>query len=164
MALHSATLLLLLGLVLSVVSGFMVHTPRCATSNNRLMTTKLFVGPLQKITNREEYEKAVQGLMKTKGFTREQAEKEYGEFLDNPNNYALNKGEAYYKSLGYKNLMDGVVGEADKEGKGEEVRQRIDDFKKQSQIKATAVLAVAFAAFIYSKIQYDIAHPFIPSS
>ena len=27
------------------------------------------------------------------------------------------KGEAYYKSLGYKTLMEGVIGEAEKEGK-----------------------------------------------
>jgi len=73
-------------------------------------------GPLQKTTNRQEYNKVVDGLMYTRGITREEAEKEYNAYLDNPNNYALEKGEAYYKSLGYKKLMDGVIGEAEKEG------------------------------------------------
>lgn len=54
--------------------------------------------------------------MFTRGIAREEAEKEYNAYLDNPNNYALQKGEAYYKSLGYKSLMDGVIGEAEKEG------------------------------------------------
>ena len=30
--------------------------------------------------------------------------------------------QEYYASLGYGSLLDGVVGEAEKEGKGEEVR------------------------------------------
>ena len=29
--------------------------------------------------------------MKTKGMTREEAEKDYNAYLENPNNYALNK-------------------------------------------------------------------------
>jgi len=79
-------------------------------------STQLGIGPLQKTTNRQEYNKVVDGLMYTRGITREEAEKEYNAYLDNPNNYALEKGEAYYKSLGYKKLMDGVIGEAEKEG------------------------------------------------
>jgi len=74
-------------------------------------STQLGIGPLQKTTNRQEYNKVVDGLMYTRGITREEAEKEYNAYLDNPNNYALEKGEAYYKSLGYKKLMDGVIGE-----------------------------------------------------
>ena len=74
------------------------------------------IGPLQKTTNRQEYDKVVDGLMFAQGITKKEAEKEYNAYLDNPNNYALQKGEAYYKSLGYKKLMDGVIGEAEKEG------------------------------------------------
>lgn len=58
--------------------------------------SSLSIGPLQKLTNKGEYEKVVSGLMKTKGYTREQAEKEYNSYLDNPTNYALNKGEQEY--------------------------------------------------------------------
>ena len=50
--------------------------------------------------------------------------------------------------------MEGVVGEAEKEGKGDEVRERIAAFKKQSQLKATAVLIVAFSAALYWKANY----------
>ena len=53
--------------------------------------TNLAVGPLQKLTNKNEYNKVVEGLMQTKGLTREQAEKEYNAYLDNPNDYALQK-------------------------------------------------------------------------
>lgn len=67
----------------------------------------------------------------------------------------LVEGEEYYKSLGYKSFMDGVIGEAEKEGKGDEVRQRIDEFKKQSQIKAYAVLTFFVSALVYYKITYD---------
>ena len=49
------------------------------------------IGPLQKATNRKEYNRVVDGLMLTKGITREEAEKEYNAFLQNPNDYALNK-------------------------------------------------------------------------
>ncbi len=56
-----------------------------------MSTTSLSVGPLQKLTNKNEYNKVVDGLMQTKGLTREQAEKEYNAYLDNPNDYALQK-------------------------------------------------------------------------
>jgi hypothetical protein len=54
-------------------------------------TTRLSVGPLQKLTNKKEYNTVVEGLMRNKGYTREQAEKEYNMYLDNPNDYALQK-------------------------------------------------------------------------
>jgi hypothetical protein len=57
----------------------------------RKTSTSLNVGPLQKLTNSKEYNKVVNGLMNTKGYTREQAEKEYNAYLDNPNDYALQK-------------------------------------------------------------------------
>jgi len=53
--------------------------------------TSLSVGPLQKLTNKNEYNKVVEGLMQTKSLTREQAEKEYNSYLENPNDYALQK-------------------------------------------------------------------------
>jgi hypothetical protein len=56
-----------------------------------LSKTRLAVGPLQKLTNQKEYNTVVENLMRTKGYTREQAEKEYNMYLDNPNDYALQK-------------------------------------------------------------------------
>mmetsp|Transcript_6660 Transcript_6660/g.19199 ORF Transcript_6660/g.19199 Transcript_6660/m.19199 type:complete len:99 (-) Transcript_6660:2407-2703(-) len=96
--------------------------------------------------------------MYTRGITREEAEKEYDAYLNNPNDYALNKGEAYYKSLGYKNLMDGVIGEAEKEGRGEEVRERIEKFRKESQLKGLATISTFIALGFYLKIT----HPYVP--
>lgn len=63
-----------------------VNLPRSIVSK-----TSLSVGPLQKITNKKEYNTVVENLMQTKGLTREQAEKEYNAYLDNPNDYALQK-------------------------------------------------------------------------
>lgn len=79
--------------------------PTAGSFSSSSSSSALFVGPLQKFTNKNEYNRVVEGLMLTQGISREQAEKEYDAYLDNPNNYALNKGEAYYKSLGYKSLM-----------------------------------------------------------
>ena len=71
--------------------------------------------------------------------------------------YALNKGEAYYQSLGYTKLMDGVVGEAEKEGRGEEVRERIAAFKRKSQIKGLTVIGLGGSIFMGLKVysEYD---------
>jgi hypothetical protein len=55
-------------------------------------STSLFIGgPINKLTRGKDYEKTVEGLMKTKGYSREKAEKEYSSYLDDPNNYALQK-------------------------------------------------------------------------
>eukprot|EP00536_Pseudo-nitzschia_multiseries_P018189 jgi/Psemu1/228076/e_gw1.2241.6.1 len=115
-------------------------------------------GPLQKFSNRQEYNKVIDNLMYTRGITREEAEKEYDAYLNNPNDYALNKGEAYYKSLGYKSLMDGVIGEAEKEGRGDEVRERIEKFRQQSQIKGLATISTFIALGFYFKMT----HPYVP--
>jgi len=52
--------------------------------------------------------------------------------------------------------MEGVVGEAEKEGRGDEVRDRIESFRKKSQLKATGVLIVVFASFLYAKSMYPL--------
>lgn len=51
--------------------------------------------------------------------------------------------------------MEGVLGEAKKEGKADEVRARLEEFKKQSQLKAFSVIGAAFGVFTYFKIQFD---------
>jgi len=118
----------------------------------------LGIGPFQKATNRQEYDKVVDGLMLTQGLSRKDAEKEYDKYLNNPNDYALDKGEAYYKKLGYKSLMDGVVGEAEKEGRGEEVRARIEKFQKDSFTKGMATICGFIALGFYFKTTF----PYVP--
>lgn len=120
--------------------------------------SRLFIGPFQKLTKSKEYNQVVENLMYTQGITREQAEEEYNAYLDNPNDYALNKGEAYYKSLGYKSLMEGVIGEAEKEGRGDEVRARIEKFNKESKLKGLATIGFFIALGFYAKIQ----NPYVP--
>jgi len=51
--------------------------------------------------------------------------------------------------------MDGVIGEAEKEGKGDEVRARIAEFKKQSQLKAYAVIAFFICVLTYLNLTYE---------
>ena len=73
----------------------------------------------------------------------------------------LIQGEAYYKSLGYKSLMEGVIAEAEKEGRGDEVRERIDEFNKQSKLKGLATITFFIIAFFFYKASYV---PDIPPS
>jgi len=80
--------------------------------------------------NSEEDERVISQLMDAQALTREEAEKEYKKFKINPNDYALEKGEEYYSGLGYKSLMEGVVAEAEKEGRGDEVRERIGEIRR----------------------------------
>lgn len=141
---------------LLVTQAFVGNGP--STRASVRSNSRLNIGPLQKTTNRKEYNKVIDGLMFTKGITREEAEKEYNAYLDNPNEYALNKGEAYYKSLGYKTLMDGVIGEAEKEGRGDEVRARIEKFNKESKLKGLATIGTFITLFFYLKIT----NPYVP--
>mmetsp|Transcript_32065 Transcript_32065/g.65453 ORF Transcript_32065/g.65453 Transcript_32065/m.65453 type:complete len:145 (-) Transcript_32065:284-718(-) len=99
----------------------------------------------------KNYENIINNIMAQKNLSRSEAIKEYDAYKSNPNNYALQKGEEYYRSLGYKSLMEGVIGEAEKEGRGDEVRERVAAFKKKSQLKAAGVLLVAITAFVLSK-------------
>jgi hypothetical protein len=54
--------------------------------------------------------------------------------------------------------MDGVIGEAEKEGRGDEVRARIEAFKKKSQLKGTAVILISTAILFY----YNTVNPYTP--
>ena len=71
------------------------------------------------------------------------------------------QGEAYYKSLGYNSLMEGVIGEAEKAGNGDEVRARIEEFQKQSKLKGLATISFFICLFFYYKLQY--VPPIVPS-
>jgi hypothetical protein len=83
-------LLILVALGPFLSSAFMgPGIPRSVVSK-----TSLSVGPLKKLTNKKEYNTVVENLMQTKRLTREQAEKEYNSYLENPNDYALQKVRA----------------------------------------------------------------------
>lgn len=50
--------------------------------------------------------------------------------------------------------MEGVIGEAEKEGKGDEVRARIEEFQKQSKLKGLATITFFITLFFWYKAQY----------
>jgi hypothetical protein len=91
----TTTTLLLLLTFLGLTNGFMVQPPMSSKVVPSISTTALAIGPLAKLANKGDYEEKVNNLMRIKGYTREQAEKEYDAYLDNPTNYALNKGKQY---------------------------------------------------------------------
>lgn len=117
------------------------------------------MGPIaraKKAMDPQDYNRVVQQKMKQEGLTREQAEDEYNAFLENPSfYYALDKKEEYYKSLGYKDMIEGMIGEAEKEGRGDEVRERIAQFRKTNQVKAYSVLVAFVLSFCFA---YNLYH------
>lgn len=73
-------------------SAFTVQPLRSGIA--KASSTRLQVGgPLQKLLNKDDYNQKIDNIMKQKKLTREQAEKEYDSYLDDPNSYALQKGE-----------------------------------------------------------------------
>lgn len=59
-----------------------------------------------------------------------------------------------YKSKGYNSIYEGMIGEAEKEGRGEEVRERLDKFQRTNKIKAASVLVVAIGSFLAARSAY----------
>jgi hypothetical protein len=57
--------------------------------------------------------------------------------------------------------MEGVIGEAEKEGKGDEVRARIEKFREESKLKGLATISVFILLFFYYKLTF--VPPIIPS-
>lgn len=48
-----------------------------------------------------------------------------------------------------------MIGEAEKEGKGDEMRERLNKFRLQSKIKAAAVLVLAILGLFYIQTIYN---------
>ena len=63
--------------------------------------------------------------------------------------------EEYYQSLGYKDIFEGMIGEAEKEGKGDEMRDRLAKFRLRSKVKAAAVLVVAIVGLFWVQSIYN---------
>jgi hypothetical protein len=139
-----------------------ISTSSRATTSKLLQipsTTLYAIGPIaraKKMMDPQDYKRVVEQKMKQEGLSRQQTEDEYNAFLENPSfYYALDKKEEYYKSLGYKDSFEGMIGEAEKEGRGDEVRERIAKFRQTNRIKAYSVLAVFILSFCYL---YNIYH------
>jgi len=155
----TAILLLVVAYLASAVGAFApsgalsVTTPSTSTSLHMAQ-----MGPVaraKKMANPKEYNRIVEQKMEMEGLTRQQAEAEYNQFLENPPfYYALDKKADYYKSKGYKTMYEGMIGEAEKEGRGEEVRERLEKFQRTNKIKAASVLAVAIGSFLFARSAY----------
>ena len=85
--------------------------------------------------------------MKAKKLTRSAAEKQYGEYLLDPDGFALRAGEAARKEAGYKNWEEAAIGRSDDP---DATRDRINKFKRVSTFKALAVIAVFSAALLWA--------------
>mmetsp|Transcript_18056 Transcript_18056/g.36747 ORF Transcript_18056/g.36747 Transcript_18056/m.36747 type:complete len:174 (+) Transcript_18056:44-565(+) len=116
--------------------------------NSKLHFTSPFGG------DEQEKEAMIGRYMEEKGMSKEEAETEYKAFKTNPY-YSLEKGEEYYAGLGYNSLLDGVVGEAEKEGRGDEVKERIEKFKRESKLKAYGVIGFFAVSFLVLKNIYE---------
>jgi hypothetical protein len=57
--------------------------------------------------------------------------------------------------MGYKDIFEGMIGEAEKEGNGDEMRERLAKFKLKSRIKATVVLVVAIVGLFWIQSIYE---------
>eukprot|EP00555_Chaetoceros_dichaeta_P010143 CAMPEP_0198267704 /NCGR_PEP_ID=MMETSP1447-20131203/34208_1 /TAXON_ID=420782 /ORGANISM="Chaetoceros dichaeta, Strain CCMP1751" /LENGTH=108 /DNA_ID=CAMNT_0043958419 /DNA_START=42 /DNA_END=365 /DNA_ORIENTATION=+ len=79
-----------------------------ATFNNPSTTgLSMVFGPrqalaIEKRKNPQQFEITIQGLMKSKKLTRDQAEKRYGDFLLDPDGFALKAAEDERREVGYK--------------------------------------------------------------
>jgi len=109
---------------------------------------------LQKLKDPAATEQTVIGLMETKELTREQAEERYGDYLVDPDGFALNAFEEQNKVDGYANWEEATVGRSDDP---EATRKRIDDFKRTSSYKAYAVVTFFCSLLLYQSYQYQ--HP-----
>ena len=57
--------------------------------------------------------------------------------------------------MGYKDIFEGMIVEAEKEGKGDEMRERLAKFRLRSRIKAASVLIVAIVAVLWVQTIYE---------
>eukprot|EP00547_Thalassionema_nitzschioides_P018228 CAMPEP_0194244502 /NCGR_PEP_ID=MMETSP0158-20130606/11464_1 /TAXON_ID=33649 /ORGANISM="Thalassionema nitzschioides, Strain L26-B" /LENGTH=132 /DNA_ID=CAMNT_0038980015 /DNA_START=241 /DNA_END=639 /DNA_ORIENTATION=+ len=110
------------------------------------------MGPLtraRKAADPDDYNRVVEEKMKQSGMTRDAAEREYNDYLEQPPEYyAISQKERYYRKMGYKNSREGRIAEAEKEGRGDEVRAEIERVEKEGQFKAFGVLGLFVVVFL----------------
>ena len=76
----------------SITLGFStVSTRNLSFKHATSVTSKSSNTRLSMIFRGKDYDRVVEGIMVAKGLTREEAEADYNLYLENPNNYALNK-------------------------------------------------------------------------
>lgn len=79
----------------------------------------------------------------------------YGEFLLDPDGFALKAAEQERKKAGYKDWIEQAVAKSDDP---EATRQRIEDFTKKNQIKGALIMFAGSAALL----AYSASNPYVP--
>mmetsp|Transcript_14966 Transcript_14966/g.20408 ORF Transcript_14966/g.20408 Transcript_14966/m.20408 type:complete len:165 (-) Transcript_14966:418-912(-) len=110
---------------------------------------------IEKRKDPKAFEATIQNLMKTKKLTRAQAEKRYGEFLLDPDGFALKAAEAERKEMGYKDWEEMAIARSDDP---EATRERITKFKNKNRTRGIIIMSVFFAAAVASSIM----NPYVP--
>lgn len=154
------TLLLALAVAVSRASAFAPGPAAAAGSRSGGTALAMVFGPKQALAmertkNPQKFEQTITGLMSSKGLTRGQAEKRYGEFLNDPDGFALREAEKQMKEKGYKDWKERAIGESDDP---EATAKRINDFQRFNSIKGTAIMVLGGAALLY----YQSVNPYIP--
>lgn len=154
-------------IILSIIYGvnaFSSNTFPAPTANRMISSSttslQMVFGPkqalaIEKRKNPQAFESTIQGLMKTKGLSRADAEKRYGEFLLDPDGFALRAAEAERREAGYKDWIEQAVAKSDDP---EGTRKRIEDFTRTNRIKGTAIMIVGSAALL----AYASSNPYVP--
>lgn len=114
----------------------------------------MVVGPkqalaLEKMKNPEKLEATITGLMQQKNLTREQAEQRYGEFLVDPDGFALRAKDEEMKEAGYKDWIEMAVARSDDP---DATRKRIEDFTDRKRTQGIIIMAVFSAAAVYQSV------------
>jgi hypothetical protein len=150
--------LLAVAVAATSVGAFSV-LPNGPAAGRRATSLSVF-GPKQALTiertkNPAKFEQTIQGLMSSKDLTRGQAEKRYGEFLVDPDGFALKAAEEERREKGYKDWIDQAVSKSDDP---EATLRRIKKFQRFNSIKGTAIMVIAGGAAVW----YNYANPYIP--
>jgi len=101
---------------------------------------------IERKKNPAKFEATIQNLMKQKKLSRDKAEKRYGEYLLDPDGFALRASDAQRKKDGYKNWEEAAIGRS---SDPEATRERIAKFKRDSQIKALAIIGAFVGCLLY---------------
>lgn len=150
---------ILIALALVSVSAFTSNI-NVAPIMRKTTSLNMVFGPKQALAierrkNPQVFESTIQGLMTSKRLSREQAEKRYGEFLLDPDGFALKASAVERKEMGYKNWIDQAVKKSDDP---EATQKRIDDFTAKNRLKGIAIMGFFSAAVL----AYSASNPYVP--
>jgi len=110
---------------------------------------------LEKRKNPKKYDATIKGLMKTQKLSQEKAEQRFGEYLVDPDGFALNAAANERREKGYKDWIDQAV---TKSNDPEATQKRIDDFTSRNRTKGVAIMAVLSFSILY----YSYTNPYVP--